>query len=56
MLDCAAKGVHGLVVVSAGFAETGEAAGVSSLMAKNVSKSTAVSTDGLVPVSSFSIH
>ena len=24
VLDCAAKGVHGLVVVSAGFAETGE--------------------------------
>jgi len=27
VLDCAAKGVHGLVVVSAGFAETGEAVG-----------------------------
>ena len=25
VLDCAAKGVHGLVVISAGFAETGEA-------------------------------
>ena len=24
ILDCAAKGVHGLVVISAGFAETGE--------------------------------
>ena len=24
MLDCAAKGVHGLVVISSGFAETGE--------------------------------
>ena len=24
VLDCAAKGVHGLVVISAGFAETGE--------------------------------
>ena len=24
VLDCAAKGVHGLVVISSGFAETGE--------------------------------
>ncbi len=24
VLDCAAKGVHGLIVISAGFAETGE--------------------------------
>ena len=24
VLDCAAKGVHGLIVISSGFAETGE--------------------------------